>query len=89
MDFEGKTVLITGSGSGIGKSAANRFANGGANLVLADINKRSLEETCEEIRALGRNVISAELDVGNLDEIDLMVEKAMCEFNGIDILFNN
>ena len=42
MDFEGKTVLITGSGSGIGKSAANRFANGGANLVLADINKQSL-----------------------------------------------
>ncbi|HIC49297.1 MAG TPA: SDR family NAD(P)-dependent oxidoreductase, partial [Dehalococcoidia bacterium] len=89
MDFEGKTVLITGSGSGIGKSAANRFANGGANLVLADINKRSLEETCEEIRASGRNVISVELDVGNLDEIDLMVEKAMSEFNGIDVLFNN
>ncbi|MEC9278898.1 MAG: SDR family NAD(P)-dependent oxidoreductase, partial [Chloroflexota bacterium] len=64
MDFEGKTVLITGAGSGIGKSAANRFANGGANLVLADINKQSLEETCEEIGASGRNIIAVKLDVG-------------------------
>ena len=89
MDFEGKTVLITGAGSGIGKSAANRFANGGANLVLADINKESLEATCEEIRAKERDVISVKLDVGNLNEIDLMVEKAVSVFSGIDILFNN
>ena len=69
MDFEEKTVLITGAGSGIGKSAANRFANGGANLVLADINEQSLDKTCDEIRDSGRNVISVKLDVGNLDEI--------------------
>ena len=89
MDFEEKTVLITGAGSGIGKSAANRFANGGANLVLADINEQSLDKTCDEIRDSGRNVISVKLDVGNLDEIDQMVEKAVSEFNGIDVLFNN
>ena len=89
MDFEEKTVLITGAGSGIGKSAANRFANGGANLVLADINEQSLDKTCDEIRDSGRKVISVKLDVGNLDEIDQMVEKAVSEFNGIDVLFNN
>ena len=89
MDFEEKTVLITGAGSGIGKSAANRFANGGAKLVLADINEQSLDKTCDEIRDSGRNVISVKLDVGNLDEIDQMVEKAVSEFNGIDVLFNN
>tara|TARA_B000000460_G_scaffold126208_1_gene88979 strand:+ start:156 stop:938 length:783 start_codon:yes stop_codon:yes gene_type:complete len=89
MDFEEKTVLITGAGSGIGKSAANRFANGGANLVLADINEQSLDKTCDEIRDSGRNVISVKLDVGNLDEIDQMVEKAVSAFNGIDVLFNN
>ena len=69
MDFEGKTTLITGAGNGIGKSAAIRFAEGGANVILVDINIDAVTETQKEIAHLGKEhlAIRALPHVGDFD----------------------
>lgn len=89
MDFEGKTALITGAGNGIGKSAAIRFAEGGANVILVDINLDAVTETQKEIAHSGRDHLTIKVDMGSLEEIDQMVEQSTRRFERIDILFNN
>ena len=89
MDFEGKTALITGAGNGIGKSAAIRFAEGGANVILVDINLDAVTETQKEIAHSGRDHLTIRVDMGSLEEIDQMVEQSTRRFERIDILFNN
>ena len=51
--FHGKTIVITGAGSGIGRATALIFAREGANVVCADINEKGVEETAEKINAIG------------------------------------
>ena len=53
MDFEGKVALVTGGGRGIGKAAATKFAEGGADIVIADIDPQTAKDTAEQISALG------------------------------------
>ena len=89
MDFEGKTVVVTGAGSGIGRAAARLFALDGANVVIADINKESGLETKREPDDIGASSIAVELDVGNIEDIDEMINKIDETYSGIDILFNN
>ena len=89
MDFEGKTALITGAGNGIGKSAAIRFAEGGANVILVDINLDAVTKTQKEIAHSGRDHLTIKVDMGSLEEIDQMVEQSTRRFERIDILFNN
>ena len=89
MDFEGKTVIVTGAGKGIGKSAALKFAENGANVVIADIDIESADKTALEVGSLGRGALVIELDMGDLSAIDQLVAHSVDKFGGIDILFNN
>ena len=89
MDFKGKVALITGGGRGIGKAAAMKFAEGGADIVIADIDPQTGKDTSEELAALGVTAISISLDIGDISQIESMVEKSVSELGSIDILFNN
>ena len=89
MDFEGKIALVTGAGRGIGKSAAIKFANGGADIVVADIDSEPSRQTAEEISDLGVRAISVSLDIGDPKHIDNMLEEVVSELGSVDILFNN
>jgi len=90
MQLKGKTAVVTGSGRGLGKAIALKLAQMGANIVLNDIvNSDSIDETAEEFRAAGFNVIVTKGDVRNPDDVKEMVDKAVEAFGRIDILVNN
>ena len=87
--FEGKVVIITGSGSGIGLSTALAFAKEGASVTIADVNETSGIETLSKIKELGGRGISIKADVSISADCHLVVTETINAFNRIDILFNN
>ena len=86
---ENKIALITGAGSGFGKSTAEKFANQGASLVLTDINIDALETTAEACRQYGVEVISAQQDVGSNQDWAKVLSQAEKKFGKLDCLMNN
>ena len=86
--LDGKLAIVTGAGQGIGRAVALRLAREGANVVVADINPKTAENTAEEMRALGRRAFSCPVDVAMLSEIQSMVDRAVAEFGQVDILVN-
>ncbi len=86
--FEGKSVLVTGAGSGIGRATAVRFAAEGARVVCADINERGLEETTGMIRKAGGTCAAKTCDVAKPDAVKDTVAFAVKEHGGLYALAN-
>ncbi|ASK32633.1 short-chain dehydrogenase [Chryseobacterium sp. T16E-39] len=87
--IRGKTVVITGGSSGVGKATAEAFALEGCNIVVAARGKEALDETVSLCRDLGVAVLGVPTDVSKADEVAHLAEKAI-QFNGrIDIWVNN
>ena len=89
MKLLNKVALITGAGRGIGRAIALSYARQGANLVVVSRTKSEIEETALEIKKLGRRVRYLSLDISKPSDVSLMVEKALDEFQQINILVNN
>ena len=89
MRLEGKITLITGSGSGIGKSTALLFAKEGATVIVNDLDAAKGTETVEEITAAGGKAMFIQADVTNPDSVKAMVDQAIAAYGRIDVLFNN
>ena len=89
--LQDKIAVVTGAGSGIGKETALLFLEHGAKVVLADINKDSLEETFEIIKQkkLNPDACISITDVSLENDIGSMIDLAVDHFGGLDILFNN
>ncbi|MEL7031789.1 MAG: SDR family NAD(P)-dependent oxidoreductase [Pseudomonadota bacterium] len=86
----GKTVLITGAASGMGRATAHLFAREGANVMATDLNGDGAEAVAEEIRADGHEAVQARaLDVGDHEAIKKIVAETVGAFGGLDILINN
>jgi NAD(P)-dependent dehydrogenase (short-subunit alcohol dehydrogenase family) len=88
-NFEGKTAVITGAASGIGKSLAEKFAKENMQVVLADIEEDALEKTVENLRHYQHRVIGIKTDVLVEDSIKELFAKAKEEYGNIHILCNN
>jgi len=88
-NLDGKTVLVTGAASGIGKATALAFARRGANLILCDINEAGLAETEQQIRALGREVFAQRVDVANRHDMSVFADAVHARVEAVDILMNN
>jgi len=88
MKLEGKVALITGSGSGIGRATALYFAGEGADIVVNDVNLAGAEETAAEVKKLGRKAIAVKADVSEESQVKAMMERAIKEMGGINILMN-
>ncbi len=89
MGLEGKVVIITGSGQGIGKAIALLLAEKGANIAVTDIDIKRTEETLREIESLNRKGLAIGVDVTNYNEVEAMVKKVVDTFGVIHILVNN
>ena len=89
MSLNGKVALVTGAARGMGRAIALRLASEGASIVATDINGAQVEQTSIDIRELGRDAIAVEADIGDIDDINRVVDEAMSAFGRIDILVNN
>ncbi|WP_028547623.1 SDR family NAD(P)-dependent oxidoreductase [Paenibacillus sp. UNC451MF] len=89
MRLDGKVALVTGAGTGIGKTTALRFAREGAKVVVTDINQSSAEATAQAIRDAGGQAAAFAHDVSNEEQWEKVVAEAQSAFQKIDILFNN
>ena len=89
FNLEGKTALVTGAGSGIGKEIAKTLYEAGANLALAARRRDKLEETKSDIKSKEHKVQTFSLDVTEETSINECLENIYNEFSSIDILVNN
>jgi len=89
FSLEGKTALVTGGGTGIGKAIALVFAEAGADVAVAARTVKNIEATAEQVRELGRRGVAVECDVSDSQQVDAMVDRATRELGGLDILVNN
>jgi 3-oxoacyl-[acyl-carrier protein] reductase len=87
--FVGKTIVITGAGSGIGRATALIFAREGANVVCADINEDSAKDTAAQVNAKGKQALALKTDVSQRAQVDDMVKRALSAFGTIHFLFNS
>lgn len=88
--LKGKTIVVTGGGSGLGKAMATYFLELGANVVITSRNIDKLNTVKEELeKQTGGKVLAVKCDVRNYDEVEVMVEAAVNEFGAVDALLNN
>jgi len=88
--LDGKVVLISGTGSGIGRAGAQHFAAAGATVVGSDLNPERNTETAELISAAGGTMRSvAPLDLGDYEQCRRWVDGAVADFGRVDVLWNN
>ncbi|MEC9273066.1 MAG: SDR family NAD(P)-dependent oxidoreductase, partial [Candidatus Neomarinimicrobiota bacterium] len=87
--LKNKVVLITGGGTGLGKSMAMRFAELGASLVIASRRKEVISEAKSQIKEIGAEALGLQCDVRDTDQVNSMVIDTLNQFNKIDILINN
>lgn len=86
--LNGRTALITGGGTGIGRAAALVLAGHGADVVLAGRRPEPLADTSQEIQAMGRRAVTVSADVTSADECRGLVDATMAELGRLDILVN-
>ncbi|WP_409292825.1 2,4-dienoyl-CoA reductase [Peribacillus sp. SCS-37] len=87
--MSGKTVIITGGSSGIGKAMAKKFLAEGANVVITGRNKDKLDHASEELNQLTGRFLTVEMDVRNPEDINRTIEETKTRFGGFDTLINN
>ncbi|MEO7311240.1 MAG: glucose 1-dehydrogenase [Chitinophagaceae bacterium] len=88
--FSGKTVLITGSGRGIGRAIAVKFAQEGASVVVNDlVDDDNAKETIRQVEATGNKAVFIQADISKVDNVQALVTQAVTAFGQLDILINN
>lgn len=87
--FVGKTIVITGAASGIGRATALIFAREKANVVCADINEDGVKETAEKVNAIGGQALALTIDVTRREAVKDMIQLAIDGFGAVQFLFNS
>src|ERR1051325_9336021 len=89
MRLEGKTAIITGAGSGIGRETAMLFASEGAAVLVVDIEDHAGGDTVSAIERAGGRAAYVHADVSRAADCERMIASAKQEFGRLDVLFNN
>ncbi len=88
-EFEGKTVIVTGGGFGIGRAGAIAFAREGAKVAIADIDVKNGEETLRRVKEAGGEAFFMKTDVSSESDIAALVAKTVETYGKLDCAFNN
>ena len=88
-DFAGKTAVVTGAASGIGRALAERFANARMRVVLADIEKDALDRAVRELEDRQHRVLGVVTDTMRRESVQALAERAIAEFGKVHVLCNN
>jgi len=89
MDYQDRVAVVTGGGSGIGRSLALAFARRGAHIVLADIDAPALASVASELERAGTRVLAKRVDVGDAKQMANLAESAYDTFGAVHVLCNN
>lgn len=87
--LEDRVAIVTGAGQGIGRGVARRFAREGARIVVAEIHAETGERVVKEVEALGSEALFVRTDVGEMADVDAMVDATIERFGRVDVLVNN
>lgn len=89
MELKDKTVIVTGSGSGIGAATAKLFGEKGANVVVSDINEEKAQKIADEIAAAGGTVKTIIANVADYEAVEQLVQQTVDQFGRLDVIVNN
>ncbi|KAA3629774.1 MAG: SDR family NAD(P)-dependent oxidoreductase [Proteobacteria bacterium] len=89
MSIEGKVVLITGAGQGIGRAIALRLAKDGAHIAIVDVNDETTNAVADKVKKLGRKATTFKADVTKRDDVYAAIEHAEKALGGFDVMINN
>jgi meso-butanediol dehydrogenase/(S,S)-butanediol dehydrogenase/diacetyl reductase len=86
---DGRVVIVTGAGRGIGRSIAAGLGQAGARVVIADIDPKTAEATAADLRAEGGQTTSRVVDVTDRASVRALIAHAVAEYGRLDVMFNN
>lgn len=89
FDLDGKAIVVTGGGRGLGRGMAHALAEAGARVMLAARTQAQLDSTAEEIRSRGGTIATCRTDVTDSKQVDALVAACVREYGRIDVLFAN
>jgi 3-oxoacyl-[acyl-carrier protein] reductase len=89
IDLNGQVAIVTGAGRGIGAAIAGAFAEAGADIVVADLDHESAQQTAQRLTSLGRRALAVRADVGVALQVSELFNIVQSEFGRLDILVNN
>ena len=88
-NFRGKTAVITGAGSGMGRYLAVLLARAGANVAICDINEETLNGTAAMVRQYNVALSSHVVDMGDMERIEALPDEVVAQHGSVDLVFNN
>src|SRR4029450_8846044 len=90
MSLDGKVAIVTGGNSGIGKAIVLALAEAGANIVIDYVaNEQATEDLDQQVARLGDQSIGIDADVSKVEELQMLIRKAVDAFGRLDIMVNN
>jgi NAD(P)-dependent dehydrogenase (short-subunit alcohol dehydrogenase family) len=88
-DFQDKVAVVTGAASGIGRGLAERCAQEGMKVVLADIEEQALMQASQELQVAGAQVLAVATDVAKATDVEALAHKTMATYGAVHLVFNN